>query len=189
MQASPCVSTSFEAGSLNRYDSIRQRQMVRLRKRSDWFLSPTLGGEGASPGVMTDSQCPMLSHYRTHPVELRSLLTTESSTNPPSYFASDVPHVCINDSEIADLESCPTQQPDEGYSSRSAVAENSTSVFPTPAENNLSSPAANSRLNASSESSPASAKHLMQSDTHYFLVDRFYGGSTVSDKAENGDSC
>jgi len=167
---------------------------VRLRKRSDWFLSPTLG-DGASPGVMTDSQCPSLSrHRRTHPVEFRSSLTTESGSNAPSYSASDVPHVCINDSDVADLECGPAQHPDEGYCSRSAVAENSTSLFPASTENNLYSPAvstvASARPSASSESSPpASAKHLLQSDTHYFLVDRFYGGSTLIDKAENGDSC
>ena len=191
MQASPYISTSFEAGSLNRYDSVRQRQMVRLRKRSDWFLSPTLGA-GASPGAMTDSRCPSLSDSRTHPMELQSF-TTESSANPPSCSASDVPHVCVNDSDIVDSESGRAQQLDEGYSSRSAVAENSTSLFPTPTENNLSSPAmsaaVNSRPSTSLENSPSSAKHLLQSDTHYFLVDRFYGGSTVSDKAENGDAC
>jgi len=191
MKASPCVNTSFQAGSLNRYDSVRQRQMVRLRKRSDWFLSPTLRG-GASPGVMTDRDCPSLSDYRTHPVELQSLIT-EPSANPPSYLASDVPHVCIIDSDTVYSETGPAQQLDEGYSSRSAVTEYSTSLFPTPTENNLSSPSvspvANSRPDASVESSPASAKHLLQSDMHYFLVDRFYGGSTLSDKAENGDEC
>lgn len=191
MQASPCVSSSFEAGSLNRYDSVRQRQIVRLRKRSDWFMSPT-PGDGTSPGVMTSSQCPSLTDRRT-PVELRSSFTTESSANPPSYSASDVPHVCINDSDMVFSETGPTRQLDEGYSSRSAVAENSPSFFPTSAENNMSSPAtltaANSRPNASLEGSPASAKHLLQSHTHYFLVDRFYGDSAVSDKAKNGDAC
>lgn len=170
---------------------------MRLRKRSDWFLSPTFG-DGASENLTqdTDSQCRSLSDYKA--VQSSSLIT-ESSANLPLYSdlfaASGVPQVCINDSDVLDSESSPARQHhiDEGYSSRLAVGENSVSLFPSPVENSLSSPtastAANSRPNLSSESSPASAKHLLESDTHYFLVDRFYGGSTVGEKAENGDAC
>lgn len=181
MLASPSVTTSFEAGSLNRFDSVRRRQMVRLRKRSDWFLSPPLGN-GASTSLMQDSQCRSSGDSTTHPAE---------STDPGA--ASDLPQLCINDSDVVDAESSPTRQRhiDEGYSSRSAVGENSVSLFPSPLENSPSSSTtpANPRPNLSSESSPASTKHLLQSDTHYFLVDRFYGGSMVSEKAENGDAC
>jgi len=180
--------------------------MVRLRKRSDWFLSPTLG-DGASVSLMQDSQCRSSGDYDAHAVELQSSsLIVESSANLPSYSdlppsysdlraSSNVPHVCINDSDILGSDTSPARQhhTDEGYSSRSAVGENSMSLVPTPMENSLSSPttstAANSRPIMSLESSPASAKHLLQSDTHYFLVDRFYSGSSVGKKAENGDAC
>jgi len=172
---------------------------VRLRKRSDWFLSPTLGDEALAI-LMQDSQCRSLDDCEGRPAEVpSSSLITESSANLPCYSdpwtASDVPQVCVNDSDVLDSETSPARQHpvDEGYSSRSAVGENSMSLFPAPTDNSSSSPttstAANSRPNLSSESSPASGKHLLQSDTHYFLVDRFYGGSVVSDKAENGDAC
>jgi len=194
--ASQSVSASFESASLNRFDSVRRRQMVRLRKRSDWFLSPTLSG-GASAGVMHDSQSRSLSDQQAHPVEVS--LTAESSANPPSYSeccaASELPQLCVNDSDVMDSDTSPVRQhhTDEGYSSRSAGGENSVSPFPAAAENSRSSPTTSAAPNTwpilSSESSPASAKHLLQSDTHYFLVDRFYGGSTVGEKAENGDAC
>ena len=171
--------------------------MVRLRKRSDWFLSPTLGGGEASASLTHDSQSRSLSDQQAHPVEVS--MTTESSANPPSYSdccaASDLPQLCVNDSDVVDSDTSPARQhhTDEGYSSRSAVGENSVSPFPAAAGNSRSSPttstAVNTRPDLSSESSPASAKHLLQSDTHYFLVDRFYGGSTVGEKAENGDAC
>jgi len=192
--ASPCVSSSFESRSLNRFDSIRRRQMVRLRKRSDWFLSQALG-DGACTNPEQDAQCRLSSCDEAHPVEAHSSSITESSANPPSYFVSDVPQLCVNDSDVVDSEtSLARQHPvDEGYSSRLVVAENSTSLFPTVADNSLSSPTVstkmNSQLNASSESSPSSTEHLLQSDTQYFLVDRFYGGGgTVGTKAENGDA-
>ena len=180
--------------------------MVRLRKRSDWFLSPSLG-DGVSPSVLQDSQCRSLTDHDVRPQDIQSSsLITESSANLPSYSdlppsysdlqaASNVPQLCINDSDILGSETSPARQQgiDEGYSSRSAVGENSTSLAPTPVENSLSSPtastAANSRPNLSLESSPSSAKHLLQSDTHYFLVDRFYSGGAVGKKAENGDAC
>jgi len=172
--------------------------MVRLRKRSDWFLNPTLDS-GASPSVMHDSYSPLLhvSDYETRPIHAQSpSLLAKFNADPPSYSSlCNMPHVCVNDLDVVDLDTGATRQhhADEGYSSRSAVTENSTSLFPTPTENSFSSPAtstvANSRPNASSESSLASAKHLLQSDTHYFLVDRFYGGSSVTKKAENGDTC
>jgi len=187
--------------------------MVRLRKRSDWFLSPTLGGDGASPSLLQDSQCRSLADYdaRHSPIDVQSSpLLVESSANLPSYSDlppsysdiqsfSVVPQLCINDSDIlGSVSTSPSRQHhiDEGYSSRSAVGENSMSLVPTPVENSLSSPspttstAANSRPNLSLESSPTSAKHLMQSDTHYFLVDRFYssGAATGRRKAENGDA-
>jgi len=177
--------------------------MVRLRKRSDWFLNPTLD-DAPSTSLMQDSQCRSLADYDAYPVDVQSSsYITESSANlpshsdlPPSYSdlwaASNVPEVCINDSDILCLETSPARQHhiDEGYSSRSAVGENSMSLVPSPVENSRSSPtAANSRPSLSLESSPPSAKHLLQSDTHYFLVDRFYGSSAVRKKAENGDAC
>jgi len=151
--------------------------MVHLRKRSDWFLSPTLGGGGggtASTGLMQVSQSRSLGD---HEGQSPSLIA-EFSANPLSHFdsqpASDLPQLCINDSDVSDS------------GARLAVGENSESQCPA---NSLSSPstsmAANFRPSLSSESSPASTKHLLQSDTHYFLVDRFYGSS---DKAENGDA-
>ena len=193
MVPSPCVSTSFESGSLNRFDSVRRRQMVRLRKRSDWFLSPTFG-DGAAASLIVDSQYRSLGDYKTHPVEVQSMsLMTDSRANPPSYSASDVPHVCVNESDMLDSQTVSTQQQhiDEGYSSRLAIGENSiVSLLPSSVENSLSSPATsvalNSRPNLSSENSLVSQKHLLQSETHYFLVDRFYGSS---EKSENGDAC
>jgi len=181
IQTSPCVSTSFESGSLSRFDSVRRRQMVRLRKRSDWFLSPALD-DGASASLVQDSES--RSVCKTHLVDRPSI--AESAADLP---ICSVPLLCINDLDVADAETSSLHAAVEGYG---FAAENSTAVFP--ADSSLSSTtsaAANCQQNVSPplESSPASTKHLLQSDTHYFLVDRLYGGNPVGKKAENGDAC
>ena len=41
VSTSQCAAASYVCASLNRVDSVRRRQLTRMRKRSDWFLSPS----------------------------------------------------------------------------------------------------------------------------------------------------
>lgn len=48
--SSPCPGLST---SLSRFDSVRRRQLLRLRKRSNWFLSPNTSGQDDSRSALS----------------------------------------------------------------------------------------------------------------------------------------
>lgn len=41
--------------SLNRFDNVKRRQMIRMKKRSNWFLSPAASKTGTSTSIDTES--------------------------------------------------------------------------------------------------------------------------------------
>lgn len=109
--SSPCTDqkcSKYVSASLSKGDSVRRRQLSRMRKRSAWFLSPLSKGNVADESALVNQTQPLSNDASGIPGYLSSSPTfeqTDQSLPLDSGVELSLPQLCINDSVALDSDS------------------------------------------------------------------------------------
>ena len=177
----PCTSGNYASTSLNRVESVRHRQLSRMRKRSAWFLSPS--SKNGNIDSDQNNVCDTFKEPSLTP--LPQLCINDIAAYESDLLEKEI--LCVND----DLSTSLT-----GHSPLSAASVDFSPSIPSRCSNASADvvrrktiesyatglhgvrPAVMSAVDYASSTSSLGDPSL-QLEAHYFVVDHFYGNKSV----------
>lgn len=108
-----CATVPPPKGSLSRFNSVKRKQLERLRQRSDWFLGPSNGQKNGQKNGQSGTSFPTFSreHERLVAKSSGNSITKASSEGAALDVMSDVDSVFSDDSRSESPASEPIRTP------------------------------------------------------------------------------
>ena len=179
LSVSPELSTTrmqYLSTSLSRFDHVRRKQMIRLKKRSNWFLSSNPPPGGADREGSHDTSVGLLSVAGSSDL----LLSDNALSDGGASDTAPVDNVQIT------LNMDSTMNGNDTSAMTDVSVESSTSqqiqLQPSDITNvNHQSHRPLQRLSPSSKGhqSPSPLSQVTEKEVRYFMVENYYGSSSV----------